>query len=153
MRVLILGAVGFCIGWAVTGVLSTVFTSLTARLFPPQLTLAGLAEDLPYLWWFFAGACGGAILGLGLAIKGMRLGRLVAPLIVLLVALGFSHLLFPCSPDERAVLSEFPQYGGMELTDADEGLNSDLNQPIEWIRWAVGPHPVRGWGCAIGYYD
>ncbi len=44
-------------------------------------------------------------------------------LVVLLIAMGFSHLFYPCSPDERAVLTEFPQYGGEKITDANEGLD------------------------------
>jgi hypothetical protein len=152
VRFVAYGAVGFCVGWAVAGFLDTVFTLVLASLLPTHSPLP-LVEQLPYLSWFFAGAFGGAALGLRLAIIGTRPGKLVAPLVVLVVALPFSHLLYPCSPDERAVLTQFPQYGGEEITDADEGLKRGPNPPIEWTRWAVGPHPVRGWGCGIGYYD
>jgi hypothetical protein len=150
MRFVIYGAVGFCVGWAVTGFINTVFTALFAPLPPLHLPLP-LVERLPYLSWFFAGAFGGA--ALGLANSGVHLGKLVAPFAILLVALAFSHLLYPCSPDERAILTEFSQSGGEEVTDADEGLKRGPNPPIEWTRWVVGPHPVRGWGCGIGYYD
>ena len=92
-------------------------------------------------------------MGLRLAIIGVRPSRLVAPLVILVIVLGFSHLLYPCSPDERAILTEFPQNGSKEITDADEGLHRGPNPPIEWSRWLVGPHPVRGWGCGVGYYD
>ncbi len=91
-------------------------------------------------------------MGLRLAIVGIP-PWLVVLLVVLVIAMGFSHLYYPCSPDERAVLTEFPQYGGKEVADADEGLNSDPNPPIEWTRWLVGPHPVRGWGCSLTYYE
>ncbi len=153
VKLAVFGAVGFSVGWAVAGFLNTVFTAILAPLFPPHSPLPPLVDRLPYLSWFFAGACGGAALGLRLAIIGIHPGRLVAPLVVLGVVLGFSHLSYPCSPDERAILTEFPQYGGKEITDADEGLNRGPNPPIEWTRWAVGPHPVRGWGCGIGYYE
>jgi hypothetical protein len=152
MRFVVFGAVGFSAGWAVAGFLNTAFTVLLVPL-PPTHSPLPLVERLPYPSWFFAGAFGGAALGLWLATIGVRPGKLVAPLIVLVVALGFSHLYYPCSPDEQAVLTEFPQYGGKTITDADEGVNRGPNETIEWIRWVVGPHPVRGWGCGIGYYD
>ena len=152
MWFVLLGAAGFSVGWAVAGFLNTVFTAPLAPLLPPHSPLL-LVERLPYLSWFFAAAFGGAVLGLWLATTSVRPGKLVVPLLILVFALGFSHLFYPCSPDERAVLTEFPQYGGKEITDADEGLNRGPNPPIEWIRWVVGPHPVRGWGCGIGYYD
>ncbi|MDP9410851.1 MAG: hypothetical protein M3P70_10165 [Actinomycetota bacterium] len=152
MRFAVLGVVGFGFGWAGVGFLNTVFTVVLAPLLPPHSPLP-LVGQLPYLAWFFAGALGGTALGVALATIRINLGRLIVPLVVLVVALGFSHLLYPCSPDERAVLTEFPQYAGKEVTDADEGLNRSPNPPIEWIRWVVGPHPVRGWGCGIGYYE
>ena len=152
IRYVICGAGGFSVGWAVAGLLNKALTFLFAPLPPPHLLLP-LIERLPYLSRFFAAACGGAALGLWLANSGVHLGKLVAPFAILLVALGFSHLFHPCSPDERAVLTEFPQFAGEEITDADEGLSRGPNPPIEWTRWAVGPHPVRGWGCGIGYYD
>jgi len=150
IRLVVFGTVGFSIGWAVAGFFNTAFTAIIAPLFPP-LSPPPLVEQLPYLSWFFAGACGGAALGLALAILGIR-PWLVVLLVVLLIAMGFSHLYYPCSTDERAVLTEFPQYGGKEVTDADEGLNRGPNPPIEWIRWLVGPHPQGGWGCGVGYY-
>ena len=152
MRFVIYGAVGVGIAWAVTGLLNTIFTVVLASMLSPPSPLP-LVEQLPYLSWFFAGAFGGAALGLRLAIVGIHLGKLVAPLVVLAALLGFSHLLYPCSPDERAVLAQFPQYAREEITDADEGLKRGPNPPIEWTRWALGPSPVRGWGCGIGYYD
>jgi hypothetical protein len=69
MRFIVFGAVGFGIGWAIAGFFNSVFIAITAPMFSP-----GRGADLPpwwttwppYLSWFFAGACGGA--GLGLAI-------------------------------------------------------------------------------------
>ncbi len=74
-------------------------------------------------------------------------------LAVLLVAMGFSHLLYPCSADERAALREFPQYGGKGVTD--EYLSGSWPDPplMRWIRWFVAPHPQGGWGCYIAYYE
>jgi hypothetical protein len=153
IRCVTFGAVGFGIGWAVAGLLNTTFTAILAPPFPPHSLLLPLVHQLPYLTWFFAGACVGAALGLRLAFIVIRPSRLVASLVVLVVVLGLLHLLYPCSPDERAILTAFPQYGSKEVAHANEGLHRGPNPPIEWIRWAVGPHPVRGWGCGIGYYD
>ncbi len=151
IRFVLFGAVGFGIGWAVAGFLNTVFTAIISPVFPP-LSPPPLVEQLPYLSWFFAGACVGAALGLRLAIVGIP-PWLVVLLVFLVIAMGFSHLYYPCSPDERAMLTEFPQYGSKEITDADEGLHRGPNPTIEWMRWLVGPHPVKGWGCGLGYYD
>jgi hypothetical protein len=70
MRFVVLGAVGFGIGWALAGLFNSGFVAL----FDPALEL-GRGVDLPPWWvrglsrfsWFIAGACGGA--GLGLALK------------------------------------------------------------------------------------
>ena len=69
LRFVIFGAVGFGIGLAVAGFFNSVFIALTAPMFPP-----GRGAELPPWWatwpphlsWFFAGACGGAALGLAL---------------------------------------------------------------------------------------
>jgi|SRR5829696_3997920 len=81
---------------------------------------------------------------------GVRPWRLLlVVLVILVVGMGLSHLLYPCSPDERAVLTEFPQYGGKEVTD--EALHRSPNDPLIWVRWAVAPHPQEGWGCFATY--
>jgi hypothetical protein len=76
MRFVVLGAVGFGIGWAVAGLFNSGFVAL----YDPALEL-GRGVDLPPWWvrglsrfswfsWFIAGACGGA--GLGLALKSWK---------------------------------------------------------------------------------
>jgi hypothetical protein len=81
---------------------------------------------------------------------GIRPWRLlVVVLVIVFATMGFSHLLYPCSPDERAVLTEFSQYGGKEVTD--EALHRSPNDPLIWVRWAVAPHPQEGWGCFATY--
>jgi hypothetical protein len=71
MRFVIFGAVGFGIGWAVAGFFNSGFIAITAPMFasgpgprlePPPWWIS----LMPYLSWFFAGACGGAALGLTL---------------------------------------------------------------------------------------
>jgi hypothetical protein len=76
MRFVILGAVGFGMGWAIAG----FFATITAVQSPSML---------PYFSYLLAGACGGAGLGLGL-----RNWKRVATL-ALMGALGFGLGLFP----------------------------------------------------------
>ena len=76
MRFVILGAVGFGIGWVVAG----LFATITALQTPSML---------PYFSYLLAGACGGAGLGLGL-----RSWKRVAAL-ALMGAVGFGVGLFP----------------------------------------------------------
>jgi hypothetical protein len=84
MRFVVLGAVGFGIGWALAGLLNSGFTAI----YDPSLdTLEpGRGVDLPPWWvrglsrfswlsWFIAGACGGAGLGLALG-SWKRVGAL-----------------------------------------------------------------------------
>lgn len=116
MRFVVLGAVGFGIGWAVVG----LFNSGFAAVYDPSLeTLRpGRGVDLPPWWvmglsrfswlsWFIAGACGGA--GLGLALKSRKrvvtlagasaLGFGVGhALLFALSLLFFFPLLIPVSP-------------------------------------------------------
>jgi hypothetical protein len=71
MRFVLLGAVGFGIGWAVAGFFNSGFIAITVPMFPlgpgPRLEPPPWWISLmPYLSWFFAGACGGAALGLAL---------------------------------------------------------------------------------------
>jgi hypothetical protein len=69
LRSVVFGAVGFGIGLAVAGFFNSVFIAITAPMFP-----VGRGAELPPWWatwpphlsWFFAGACGGASLGLAL---------------------------------------------------------------------------------------
>jgi hypothetical protein len=69
MRFVLFGAVGFGIGWAMVGFFNSGFIAITAPMFP-----TGRGAELPSWWatwppnlsWFFAGACGGAALGLAL---------------------------------------------------------------------------------------
>src|SRR5215204_2079251 len=83
MRFMVLGTVGFGIGWAVAG----LFNSGITAIYDPTLeTLkSGRGVELPPWWvmwlsrfswlsWFIAGACGGT--GLGLALKSWK--RVVA---------------------------------------------------------------------------
>jgi MFS family permease len=70
MRLVIFGAVGFGIGWAVAGFFNTAFIAITAPMYPPHSPPPTLVDELPQLSWFFAGACGGA--ALGLAIGGRK---------------------------------------------------------------------------------
>jgi hypothetical protein len=73
LRFVLFGAIGFGIGWAVAGFFNSGFIAITAPMFPP-----GRGAELPpwwatwppYLSWFFAGACGGA--GLGLALRSWK---------------------------------------------------------------------------------
>jgi hypothetical protein len=71
MRFVLFGAIGFGIGWAVAGFFNGGFIAITAPMFPPGPGPRLEAPpwwvgSAPYLSWFFAGACGGAGLGLAL---------------------------------------------------------------------------------------
>lgn len=92
MRLVLFGAVGFGIGWAVAGLFNVVSAAITAP------TLQYGSSELPPWWatwspyfaYFFAGACGGA--GLGLAIGGWK--RVVALAVAGGVGFGVSFFLF-----------------------------------------------------------
>jgi hypothetical protein len=93
MRFVIFGAVGFGIGWAVARFFNSGFIGITAPMFPPGRG----AEPppwwislMPYLSWFFAGACGGA--ALGLALRSWK--RVAALALVGSLAFGVSFFLF-----------------------------------------------------------
>ena len=67
MRFVVLGAVGFGIGWAVAGFVNVALVGITEPMFrPPSPPPPGLGM-LPYFTYFFAGAFGGAALGLALS--------------------------------------------------------------------------------------
>ena len=83
MRFVTLGAFGFGIGWAVAGFFNSGFTAITAPMFPPGAGPPWWVGSAPYLSWLFAGACGGA--GLGMTFGGWK--RIVA--LALAGSLGF----------------------------------------------------------------
>jgi hypothetical protein len=93
MRFVIFGAVGFGIGWAVAGFFNSGFIAITAPMFSP-----GRGAELPPWWatwpphisWFFAGACGGA--ALGLALRSWK--RVAALALVGSLAFGVSFFVF-----------------------------------------------------------
>ncbi len=92
MRFVIFGAVGFGIGWAVAGLFNTVLvgTMFGPGAEPPPGSVMWYFDDVPYFAYFFAGACGGA--GLGLAIGGWK--RAVALAVAGGVGFGVSFFLF-----------------------------------------------------------
>ena len=81
MRLVLLGTVGFGIGWAIAGFFNSVFVAITAPKVPP-----GHGAELPpwwttwlpYLSWFFTGACGEA--GALLDGDSLLVGEVDAPL-------------------------------------------------------------------------
>lgn len=93
MRFVVLGAIGFGIGWAIAGFFNSGFIAITAPMFPP-----GRGAELPpwwatwppYLSWFFAGACGGA--GLGLALRSWK--RVAALAVAGSVGFGVGNFFF-----------------------------------------------------------
>ena len=90
MRFVIFGAVGFGIGWAVAGFVNVALVGITAPMFrPPSPPPPGLGM-LPYFAYFFAGAFGGAALGLALS----SWKRAVALAAAGGVGLGLSFFLF-----------------------------------------------------------
>jgi hypothetical protein len=91
MRFIILGGVGFGIGWAVAGFFNSGFIAITAPMFtsgagPPPWWVG----SAPYLSWFLAGACGGA--GLGLATGSWK--RVVALTAAGSLGFGLGSFLF-----------------------------------------------------------
>src|SRR3712207_2944298 len=92
MRFVILGGAGFGIGWAVAGLFNVVLAAITAPMLQYGSSEAppGWATWSPYFAYFFAGACGGA--GLGLAIGGWK--RVVALAVAGGVGFGVSFFLF-----------------------------------------------------------
>ncbi len=92
LRYIVLGAVGLGIGWAVAGLFNVVSAAITA----PTLQYGSSelppwwATWLPHFTYFFAGACGGA--GLGLAIGGWK--RVAALAVAGGVGFGVSFFLF-----------------------------------------------------------
>jgi len=92
LRYIVLGAVGLGIGWAVAGLFNVMSAAITAPTLqygsselPPRW-----ATWLPHFTYFFAGACGGA--GLGLAIGGWK--RVAALAVAGGVGFGVSFFLF-----------------------------------------------------------
>src|SRR5829696_5878777 len=93
LRFVIFGAVGFGIGLAVAGFFNSGFIAITAPMFPP-----GRGAELPPWWatwpphlsWFFAGACGGA--GLGLALRSWK--RVVVLAVTGSLGFGVGFLFF-----------------------------------------------------------
>jgi hypothetical protein len=93
MRFVLFGAVGFGIGWAVTGFFNSGFNAITAPMFPPGRGAEPppwWATWPPHLSWFFAGACGGA--ALGLALRSRK--RAVALALAGSLGFGVSFFLF-----------------------------------------------------------
>jgi hypothetical protein len=67
LRFVLYGAIGFGIGWAVAGLFNVVFAAITDPMFQPgSEPPPGWATWPPYFAYLFAGACGGAGLGLAL---------------------------------------------------------------------------------------
>jgi hypothetical protein len=92
MRFALFGAVGFGIGWALAGLFNVVLAAITAPMlqYGSPESPPGWATWPPYFMYFFAGACGGA--GLGLAIGGWK--RVVALAVAGGVGFGVSFFLF-----------------------------------------------------------
>jgi hypothetical protein len=93
MRFVLFGAVGFGIGWAVAGFFNSGFNAITAPPFPPGRGAEPppwCATWPPHLSWFFAGACGGA--ALGLALRSRK--RVVALALAGSLGFGVSFFLF-----------------------------------------------------------
>lgn len=95
MRFVLFGAVGFGIGWAVAGFFNGGFIAITAPMFPPGPgprlePPPWWVGSAPYLSWFFAGACGGA--GLGLALRSWK--RMVALAVAGFLGFGLGSFLF-----------------------------------------------------------
>ena len=91
MRFVILGAVGFGIGWAVAGFLTSGFLAITLPRFQPP--------SPPPPWWvtwpsqlayFLGGACGGAALGVAIGVWK----RLVALAVAGFLGFGLGGFLF-----------------------------------------------------------
>jgi hypothetical protein len=93
LRFVVFGAVGFGIGLAVAGFFNSVFIAITAPMFPvgrgaePPPWWASLP---PHLSWFFAGACGGA--GLGLAFRSWK--RIIALAVAGSLGFGVGFFIF-----------------------------------------------------------
>ena len=70
MRFVIFGAVGLGVGWAVAGLFNVALVGITSPMVQPgRGELPGWylwSDDLPYWAYCFAGACGGAVLGLAM---------------------------------------------------------------------------------------
>jgi hypothetical protein len=91
MRFVVFGAVGFGIGWAIAGFLTSGFLALTLPKFqPPAPPPPWWVTWPPYFAYFLAGTCGGA--GLGLAIGGWK--RVVALAVAGGMGFGVSFFLY-----------------------------------------------------------
>ena len=70
MRFVIFGAVGLGVGWAAAGLFNVALVGITSPMVQPGPgELPGWylwSDDLPYWAYCFAGACGGAVLGLAM---------------------------------------------------------------------------------------
>jgi hypothetical protein len=93
MRFVVFGAVGFGIGFAIAGFFNSVFIAITAPVFP-----VGRGAEPPPWWatwpphllWFFAGACGGGVLGLALRSRK----RVVALAVTGALGFGVGYFVF-----------------------------------------------------------
>jgi hypothetical protein len=93
MRFVIFGAIGFGIGLAIAGFFNSGFIAITAPIPPPGRGAEPppwWLSQMPSLSWFFAGACGGA--GLGLALKSWK--RVAALALAGAVGFGVGNLFF-----------------------------------------------------------
>jgi hypothetical protein len=154
MRFVILGAVGFGIGWAVAGFITSVSPAITDPMFPSGTEAEGppwWVWSSPFLSWFFAGACGGA--GLGLAMGGWK--RVVALAVV--GSLGFGVSFFPFLL--LAMFFAFPlvsagwgAFGGLLLGFAlDPDIPSLRKLAVlalaGMVGFGVGGQFPQPWGC------
>ncbi len=106
-RLILFGALGFGIGWAIAGLFNVAFTYIISLVL----------EMLPYFAYSFAGACGGA--GLGLAFRSWK--KVVALALAgflgfgvglpILFTLGFIGLL----PSETSFAMGVGLFGGVTL--------------------------------------
>jgi hypothetical protein len=93
MRYVVLGAIGFGVGWAVAGLFNTALVALTEPVSPPGRGAEpppGWATWPPYFAYCLGGAFGGA--GLGLAIGSWK--RVVALTVAGGVGFGLSLFVF-----------------------------------------------------------
>ena len=91
MRFVIFGAVGFGVGWAIAGFLTSGFLALTLPMFqPPSPPPPWWVQWSSQLAYFFARACGGA--ALGLAIGSWK--RVLALAVAGFIGFGLGSFLF-----------------------------------------------------------
>jgi hypothetical protein len=91
MRFVIFGAVGFGIGWAIAGFLTSGFLAITSPMFqPPSPPPPWWVQWPPELAYFLGGACGGA--ALGVATGNWR--RVIVLAVACFLGFGLGSLLF-----------------------------------------------------------